>query len=331
MPDRAPPGMLCQRLIPDHLRGHMGAYLGHIAALATSVAWSFTSVFFTLSGRQVGSAVVNRTRLLLALVFVTLMHRMTQGQFFPLDAEPFRWGWLALSGLIGFVVGDAFLFQAFVMIGPRLTMLLMALTPVFSTALGWVLLREALTPLELAGVVLAVGGVALVVSGDSNGNDDPEEEDSRGEVLHIRHYTLGVLFGLGAAIGQAGGLFASRMGLVGDFPALSGNLIRLIAATIAIWVMAFLRRQAGVNFEKLRAHPRAFLTIVGGALLGPFVGVWLSLIAVQKAPLGIASTLMSLSPIVLLPVGRVLFNERIGLRAVGGTVMAVAGSALLFL
>ena len=68
----------------------MAAYLGQLAALATSVAWSFTSVFFTLSGRQVGSAVVNRVRLLLAVTFTVLTHWLLTGHPLPLDAEPWR-------------------------------------------------------------------------------------------------------------------------------------------------------------------------------------------------------------------------------------------------
>ncbi len=302
----------------------MTAYAGHIAALATSVAWTFTSTFFTLSGRQVGSMIVNRTRLLLAVVFVTLMHWLTQGQPFPVDAEPFRFGWLALSGLIGFVFGDGCLFQAFIMLGPRLSMLLMALAPVISAVLGWVLLHETLAPYELLGIALTVGGVALVVSERRN-------DGNPGNQVETRHYVLGVLLGLGAALGQAGGLVCSKLGLEGDFSPLSGNLIRLTTAALAIWAFTLLRRQARASFETLKAHPRALYAITGGAIAGPFVGVWLSLIAIQKAPLGVASTLMSLPPIFLLPVGRLLFDERIGARAIAGTVVAIAGTAILFL
>lgn len=298
--------------------------IGQVAALATSFVWSFTSILFTLSGRAVGSRIVNRTRLLFAVVFVALAHLLLYGSLLPLNAEPFRWGWLALSGLIGFVVGDGFLFQAFIVLGPRLSMLLMALAPVLSAVMGWVLLGEALALRELMGIALAVGGVALVVTDRANeGVSRPAGAD--------RQYGLGLLFGLGAALGQALGLFASRQGLVGEFSALSGVLIRLLAATVVIWLFALVRQQGQPTVDALREHPRALWAIVGGAFGGPFVGVWLSLIAVQRAPLGIASTLMSLSPVVLLPIGHFLFHERIGARGVAGTLVAVAGTVLLFL
>ena len=301
------------------------AYLGQLAALGTSVAWSFTSVFFTMSGRRVGSAIVNRTRLVFAIVLVMITHRLMEGSFLPLGAEPFRWGWLGLSGLIGFVLGDACLFQAFVMIGPRLSMLLMALVPVFSTVLAWVLLSETLAPLELLGIALSVGGVMIVVSDRQNGKSNAIKVDSS------RQYTIGILFGLGGALGQALGLYASRMGLQGDFPALSGNLIRLISAATIIWLFTALRGQVRPGIEKLRQQPDALKFIIGGAIAGPFLGVWLSLIAVQKAPLGVASTLMSMAPVILIPISRVLFGDRVTARAITGTVVAFVGTALLFM
>lgn len=302
----------------------MTAYIGQVAALATSFLWSATSLLFTSAGERVGSVVVNRIRLLMALVFVTIMHTLLQGQVIPLGAEPFRWGWLALSGAIGFVVGDGFLFQAYLYIGPRLTMLLMALAPVFSTVLGWVLLHERLSVMELVGILLTVGGTALVIA------DRPTDEN------HVprerpKQFGLGILFGLGAALGQAVGLLTSKEGLVGDFPALSGVLMRLIAAAILIWTITLLQGKARPTFQAIRRQPKAGYAIGAAAFLGPTLGVWFSLIAVQKAPLGIASTLTSLSPIILLPVSRVLYREQIGPAAIVGTIVAVTGTALLFL
>ncbi len=298
--------------------------IGQLAGLATSFCWGFTSIFFTLSGREVGSPIVNRTRLVMALVMVSLLHRLTEGQFLPVDAARWRWGWMALSGLIGFVIGDALLFQSFVMIGPRLAMLLMALNPVMGAVLAWALLNETLNGWEILGIALAVGGVMWVLGDRENGSENRPDPSPR-------YFVIGVLFGLGGALGQASGLIASKQGLADDFPALSGNLMRLVVSTLVIWTFTLAQRNARPTFNALRAHPRAIRYILAGAIAGPFVGVTFSLIAVQNAPVGIASTLMSLTPIILLPVGRVMFHERITRRAVAGTVLAVAGTALLFL
>jgi drug/metabolite transporter (DMT)-like permease len=291
--------------------------------LLTSICWSFTSIFFTLSGRIVGSPIVNRTRLIFGLGIVTVVHWIAFGQPMPFDASLSRWGWMALSGVIGFVIGDAFLFQAFVMIGPRLSMLVMALSPVMSAVLAWLLLDESLSAIQIVGIALAVGGVAWVVSDRTNGHSLPDP--SR------RAYLLGLLWAFGGALGQTGGYLASKQGLEGDFPALSGNLIRLVAATALIWTYTAFNGQVRQGIDTLGQNPRAVRLILGGAIFGPFIGVWLSLVSVQNAPVGVASTLTSLMPIFLLPLGYIVFKEPIKQRAVVGTVLAVIGTAVLFL
>jgi len=259
------------------------------------------------------------------VVMVSLLHWLLEGQLLPLDAAGWRWGWMALSGVIGFVLGDAALFQAFVLIGPRLAMLLMALSPVLGALLGWVLLNEELAAAEIVGIALAVSGVAWVVADRTN------TPAATVPGAPPRDFALGILCGLGGAVGQAAGLIASKRGLEGDFSALSGNLMRLVASAALIWLIAAVAGHVRGNFTRLREHPRAVATIFGGSVFGPLLGVWLSLIAVQNAPVGIASTLTSLSPIFLLPLGAVLFRERITLRAVVGTLLAVAGTAIIFL
>jgi drug/metabolite transporter (DMT)-like permease len=304
-------------------RNLLTAYTGELAGLFTSLCWSFTSIFFTLSGRIVGSPAVNRTRLILALVMVAGVHWVTQGQVFPVDADIERWGWFALSGVVGFALGDASLFQAFVMIGPRLAMLMLSLHPVIGTILAWVLLGERLSAAELLGIGLAVSGVAWVVTDRMNG-DSLANTDRR-------YYSIGILFGLGGALGQSVGFIASKQGLAGDFPELSGNIIRLLIATVTIWAFSALNGSAMKGVQTLREKPQAIKFILAGSVVGPFIGVWASLVAVDRAPVGIASTLTSLAPIILIPLSRLFFKERITQRAVMGTVLALAGIVILFL
>lgn len=296
--------------------------MGELAAFATSICWSLTSVQFTLAGRRIGSIVVNRVRLVMAVVLLSLAHLVLYGRLWPLDAELFRWGWLGLSGTIGLVIGDTCLFQAFVLIGPRRAMLIMTSVPVISTLLAWVWLGEALNPIEIAAILLTVGGIAWVVAERQPEGSAPAE--SR------RAYALGILLGLGGAVGQALGLVTAKQGLAGDFPSLSAALIRMMIASVAIWLVTLIQRQAGPTLHSLRDR-RAIGLLVLGTLTGPFAGVWLSMAAVQNTAVGIASTLMALSPIMLIPVERWVFDERISPRAVIGTVIALAGSAMIFL
>lgn len=297
--------------------------MGELAALGTSLCFSFGSVLFTISGRKMGSPLVNRTRLLVATLLVMLLHTLTFGQPIPLDAGADRWFWLGLSGFVGLALGDAFLFQAFVLIGPRLAMLMMALAPVLGTLLAWLFLGETLIPMEMIGIAITIAGIMLVIA--------ERNTQTKTETTDKRRYVIGLLCGLGGAVGQAGGLVLSKMGLVGGFPALSGNVIRLSIAVIIIWILAVANRQIINSYQTLKANPRALLMLTGGAVLGPVIGVWLSLIAVQNTNIGVASTLSSLMPIFLIPISYFVFGERVTKQAVVGTLIAFVGMVILFL
>ncbi len=303
----------------------MNDFTGELAALGTAICFSFGSVMFTFAGRAIGSPLVNRARLLVAMLGVVLLHWLLMGEPLPLDAGVTPWFWLGVSGFVGLAAGDAFLFQAFVLIGPRLSMLLMALAPVMGAVLAWIFLGETLQMQEIAGITLTIAGIAWVVS-ENRG----KPKLSHDGIDSGRTYLLGVLCGLGGAAGQAGGLVLSKIGLANDFPALSGNLIRLTVALILIWLFAIVRGEVISSFRTLRAHPRAVLLLTGGAIMGPISGVWLSLIAVQRASIGVASTLMALTPIFLIPISRIVFKERVSSTAILGTMLAFSGTVLLF-
>jgi drug/metabolite transporter (DMT)-like permease len=266
--------------------------------------------------------VVNRLRLLLATLFLIVAHFLLKMPL-PWLAGSQRWFWLGLSGIVGLVIGDALLFEAFIRVGPRLSMLMMSLAPILSTLLAWLFLGERLTPLQLLAIFITVFGIAWVVQ-DRNGQ---AKEDRAGQRMALS----GLLLGLGAAAGQAVGLVLAKEGLAGDFSPLSGTFMRMLAAATVLWAITLLRRQASTTLQKLSSRPGAALWILGGSFTGPFLGVTLSLVAVQRTEVGIASTLMALPPVILLPVGYFVFKERFGWPAILGTLVALAGVGMLFL
>lgn len=301
----------------------MSHMLGEIAALLTAVCWSFNSVVFTLAGRRVGSSAVNSVRLWIALPALMLLHWLLFGAPLPLGIEPERFFHLGLSGVIGFAAGDAMLFESFLLIGPRLAMLLALLVPVFGAFLAWAFLGETLQGLEVVSILVILGGVAWVVAERKAAGDDPVAAPPRKR-------RLGVWLAVGGAAGQALGLLFSRLGLAGGYSAISATLVRVGVAGLLLAL--------GNLFQgKLRGHlaamkdGRALLQISAGSLTGPVLGVTLSLVAIARAHIGVASTLMSLTPVMLLPVSRFLFRENITPRAVAGTGVALLGVMLLFL
>jgi drug/metabolite transporter (DMT)-like permease len=295
-------------------------YIGEIAALATAFFFAMTALIFTSTGRSVGSQVTNRMRLLFALIYLVLINIILFHEPLPFSAGSSRWFWLALSGIIGLSLGDAFLFQSFVSVGPRLGSLLLSLAPVFGTIIAWMFFGEILTVLQITGIILTLAGIAWVVASHEDAPDLPRSQTRRG-----------VLFGMLAALGQAVGLIFSKQGMSGDFSPFQANAIRMLAAVIFVWAWAVLDGKARATITGVRGRPRILGLLALGAFVGPVLGVSSSLFAIQHAEIGVASTLIALTPVILLPISYFVFKEKVGRQAIFGTVLAIVGVAILFL
>ena len=294
--------------------------IGELAALLTSVAWAGTSVLFTKATQQVGSIIVNRIRVILALLFLMVLNWAFDGYLLPFNAGVDRWIWFALSGAIGYALGDLLLFQSFLHIGPQRGMLMMSLAPLMSAGLAWVFFDEILTGTQILGVIITLAGVAWVIV-------------RRRSDTHVAQSSpvQGVMLGLGAAIGQAVGFVLSKQGLTDNFSPLAGNSIRMLAAVIVLWALASIQGKAGKTTNSMREQPKVLGLLILAAFTGPVLGATLSLFALQHTQVGVASTLIALSPVFLLPVSWVIFKEKFDWGAVLGTLVAIGGVALLFL
>jgi drug/metabolite transporter (DMT)-like permease len=291
--------------------------LGEFAALGTACCWAATAMAFESAGKRIGSLPVNLIRLVIGFCFLTALTWIVRGQPLPTDATPRAWLFLGLSGLIGFSFGDLCLFRAFVLIGSRLSILIMSLVPPIAAVLGWLVLGETLRNRELLGMALTVGGVAWVVR-----ERIPHADGAR------RPPAWGVLLAIGGALGQAGGLILSKKGMAG-YDAFASNQIRVLAGIAGFSVLFTALRLWPRVFEALR-QPAAMSRTAFGAFFGPFLGVSLSLVAVAHAPAGVAATIMAISPVILLPATRWRSGEPVTWRASLGALVALAGTAVLF-
>jgi drug/metabolite transporter (DMT)-like permease len=295
-------------------------FIGELAGLATSFFFAMTAIIFTMTGRMVGSQVTNRMRLGFALIYLVVLNTILFREPLPFSADSARWIWLSLSGVIGLSLGDAFLFQALVSLGPRLGTLLLSLAPVFGSIIAWAFFGERLTVLQITGIVTTLAGIGWVVMSHEEPPDTP-----RG------HTKRGVIFGVLAGLGQAVGLVLSKQGMTGDFSPFQANAIRMLAAAVFIWLWTIIVGKAGRTFAALHGKPQVLRLLALGALVGPVLGVSASLLAVQHTEIGVASTLMALPPVIVLPISYFAFKEKFGWQAVAGTVLAIAGVAILFL
>ncbi len=295
------------------------SHIGEIAALSTAFCWTITSMSFESAGKRVGSMSVNLIRLVMALVFLSIFCWITRGRPFPDDASAHAWLWLSVSGIIGFTIGDLCLFRAFVVVGARISMLLMTLVPPFTALLGWVLLGEHLEPLDWLAMAFIVGGVAWVVL----------ERRPVGKMKTERPSRSGILLGIAGAAGQSLGFVLSKLGM-GSYNAFAATQIRVIAGIVGFSVLFLFIGWWPRVFSALK-NRGAMSRISLGAVFGPFLGVSLSLVAVQHTEAGVAAALMGLTPVIIIPPAIWINKERISPRAIIGAFVAVGGAALLFL
>ena len=295
-------------------------YQGELAGIATACCWTAAYILFTIAVRIAGPKWLNRWRLSVAFVLLLLVHWIVYRTPLPFGADLGKWGWLTLSGVIGFAISDAFLFRALLHLGAHRTSLVTSLIPVMSGLLAWAIFGERLTLAQVLSSGAIVVGIALVISARP-ASQEPADR---------KRIALGIMFALGTVGAQSLRYILSKQALGGGFPVLSANVVQIMAATLAVWLAALLGGRWKKDLDVFR-NRRAALSMIGGAIAGPFAGVTLSLVALAKAQVGIASTLMSLSPVLLLPFAYFVLKEKIGLRAVAGTALAMGGVACLFL
>lgn len=295
------------------------SHIGELAALVTAFFWTITALSFEQAAKRIGSLAVNWIRLVLGVTFLTLFSGITRGLFLPLDATPGIWFWLSISGLVGFVFGDLCLFQAFVLIGSRISMLIMALVPLLTTVMSWFVLGEMLTVHDLLGMALTMTGIAIVVLVRPLGE----------KRFRFSHPIKGILLAFGGAMGQAGGMVISKFGM-GDYNAFAATQIRAMAGLAGFTLLYFIIRKWGIVRAALH-HPSGLRFTLLGAFFGPFLGVSFSLFAIQHTLAGVASTIIAIVPVLIIPPAVLIFHERVTAKEIIGALVAVSGVALLFL
>lgn len=290
------------------------SHIGEIASLITAVCWTFSAIYFEKAGRRIGSLSVNIIRIFLGVIFLGITTYFTRGMFFPMDATAYNWIWLGLSGIVGFFLGDLFLFKSYTIIGSRTSQLVMSLAPMITAIIGWFFLHEILSIKSILGIVVSVTGIIIVVAGKK---------------MKLNVPIRGFLYALGGALGQAIGLILSKKGM-GNYDAIAATQIRAIIGFAAFAILVtFMNRWKKVLLATTEKTGMKATAI--GAIFGPFVGVALSLYAVQHTETGIASALMALTPIFIIVPSAIMFKEKITARQVIGAVISIIGATIFFL
>ena len=297
--------------------------IGELIALSTVLCWTISVQFFEAASKRIGALAVNIIRIACALTLFSALLFFKDGQIIPLDFPAHAWIYLGLSGIIGFFLGDIFLFKALVALGPRLTLLIFSLSAPTAAVIGRLFLKEVYTPLQWAGMLVTLSGVIMVIL----------EKPGMPPVGKTRRTATpkGILFGTGAMLGQAVGYILSKKGMLVDgayLDAFSATQIRALAAFACFFCFFSLTRRWHVVTSGIKDKKAVAMTATG-AVIGPFIGVSLSLLVLHYLTTGVASTFLSLTPVCIIPFSIFIHKESVSIRAFAGAVVAVGGIWLL--
>jgi len=295
-------------------------FAGEIAALGTALCFAIGFNFFAAAGRRMGAVRLNRLRLTIAATFLTLTLLVVRGAPWPLWATPRQIALLVVSGWIGFVFGDTWTFRSLVILGPGRAAMLASLAPIFTAFLAWPVLHEVPGPLAALGMTMTLGGIMWVLW---------ERRRQQHDAVH-GSVAVGILAGALGALGQAAGYVISKLALRTGIDALSATVIRVIAALVGVLVLTALQREIRHTVDALRDR-RSAAFMLGGSLFGPFLGVTLSLAALQYIQAGVAASIIAFNPVFTILIASRFHREPLSWRFVAGALIAAAGVVVLFL
>lgn len=298
---------------------YITSHTGEFAALAVAIFWTITALAFESASRKVGSLTVNIIRLSLAFFFIGFFTLISRGRFLPMDASMHNWLWLALSGVVGLVLGDYYLFRSYPLIGSRFSMLIMTLAPPLAAIFGYFILGESLNIMQMAGMVIVIFGISLAIF----------NKPVKGERLSFKIAPAGLLFAFIGALGQGLGIVLSKYGMEGYDP-FASTQIRIIAGVIGFSIVITALRRWG-NVAAAIKNPPAMKALMLGAFFGPFLGISFSLLSVKHTQTGIASTIMAIVPVLILAPAAWIYKEKITTVEIAGAIISVAGVAFFFI
>lgn len=305
---------------------------GELLSLLVAVMWTFTALFAEVASKRMGTLVLNVWRMLLTILLLGIVLWWTCGKPWPQYANTEVWKWFLASGFMGFVFGDYCLFNAYIVMGSRFGQLFMTLASPFAAIAAWLMMGETMGMLALLGMIVTLSGIGISIMGK-------DDDGTR----HLKLPRKGILLGIGAGMGQGIGLVLSKQGLmhyaanipseatdVASMMPFAGTQMRAVMGLIGFGAtLIFLKKWR--NMFRFFTDLRGAAAAMGAILLGPFFGVSLSLMAVGMTNTGVAQTLMSLTPILILWPSRLMFGTKISMQEVVGAVIAVAGASLFFI
>ncbi|MDR0927430.1 MAG: DMT family transporter [Ignavibacteria bacterium] len=287
--------------------------------ILTSLFWAISPYFFTLAENEIGVNQLNVDRLLVASIIIGIILLC-----FPIDlsVSTEQFNWLVLSGILGLVFSDFFLFTSYGKIGPRYSMLIMCIAPAFSILGGHIFFSEYLGLISIIGIGVAMLGIGFVVGTRSESNIKIKLRN-----IHPKLLIYAVL----AAFGRAAGLLAIKQAiLLGEISSIFTSFIRESTAAVIMIIVLLIVKKYKNPVSLYAKNKTALKWVVLGGFFGPVLGVTCSIISLQHVPVSIAQTIFATSPVFMLPISHFLFHDSVSIKSIIGVIIVTIGVAMIY-
>lgn len=308
------------------------SHLGECVAILTTLSWSIGIFPFTEAARRLGPVSVNHFRLVMAVIFISVIAWCTLPiSFSELFTSPLpeHWIWFGLSGVVGLALGDHFGFTSFAILGPRIASIFSTLAPAAALFTGYFIIDERINIIGIIGIFVTIAGVIWLTLTKS--------EKSKMNDQEYGNVNKGIVFGILAAFCQGIGVVLANKGFTylseGEtLPVFQATWLRMVSATVVIYLITISRgRLKQVVKPILENKNKGNVYTLAGTIFGPVMGVSLSMWTItllQNKP-SVAQTIFSLLPIFALPLAYVFYKEKITLKAILGAIIAIVGVLIL--
>jgi len=289
-------------------------------ALLAAFCWAIASLISADISRSLGAIGFNRIRLIVVAIML-IAYTTFDNTWSSINIKFLNT--IIISGFIGIFLGDTLLFLALQKIGPRRNNILFALAAPFTIILNLFFLKQSMTVFEIFGCLIVFLGVVIAIAYGTNKNVNHRWETIEGSLK------LGITFGILAALAQAIGIIIIKPVLNNGADPIASAAIRTSISAILLSFTYFSSSQ--ILIDKTKYTLNIVLKIIISGFLGMALGMSLLLIALQKGDAGIVATLSSTSPIMILFLLWVLTKKLPTRGAWLGTILALIGTALIFI
>lgn len=296
-------------------------YYGELAGFFTAISWTITALAFQIATRRAGSLTVNFMRLFIGSLLFLSLSLIKTGTFIPTYASSHEWFWLSISAVVGYLIGDFFLFKSYLYVSARISMLMMALAPPIAAVVAWLWMDEQFTMWNGVGMFITLAGIIMVVFKKGEKKDKDKKLSKK---------AIGILFAFGGAVGQGVGAVISKVGMRDGIDPFDAGYIRAIVGMLCFAVVMIVMGKSKKVLSSI-TNWSVMKPLTTGAFFGPFLGVSLSMLALQHLNSGVASTFFATVPVFILFPAYFMFKEKITLREVIGAVVTVVGLAIFFI